>query len=87
MTKKGKFGVVHGSIQEQFRPYHLFIETGTKDDFQSEKIKQQVKSIADSRNQLHCLLEMVSLPVSSKFVPLLSKIGLFLLAYSSTLNH
>lgn len=41
-TKKGKFGVVHGSIQEQFNPYHLFIETGSKDDFQTDKILLQV---------------------------------------------
>jgi hypothetical protein len=43
-TKKGKFGVVHGSIQEKFNPYHLFIETGSVDDFQTEKILQQVSS-------------------------------------------
>ena len=41
-AKKGKFGVVHGSIQEWFNPYHLFVETSSKDDFSLDKITQQV---------------------------------------------
>lgn len=41
-AKKGKFGVVHGSIQQWFNPYHLFVETNSPEDFQTDKIIQQV---------------------------------------------
>ena len=44
-AKKGKFGVVHGSIQEWFNPYHLFVETSSKEDFSLDKITQQVADL------------------------------------------
>jgi hypothetical protein len=39
---KGKYGVVHGSVQERFNPYHTFIETGTKEDLDTDTIMKQV---------------------------------------------
>ncbi|XP_060586255.1 uncharacterized protein LOC132741996 [Ruditapes philippinarum] len=51
-TKKGKFGVVHGSIQEKFNPYHLFIETGSVDDFQTEKILQQLEENTGKKSKV-----------------------------------
>ena len=44
-TKKGKFGVVHGSIQQWFNPYHAFIETSTREDFYTKKVMQQVRLV------------------------------------------
>lgn len=41
--KRGRYGVVHGSIEEKFNPYHLMIETSSRDDFDTDKILQQVK--------------------------------------------
>ena len=41
-VKKGRFGVVHGSVQEHFNPYHVAIETGDKDDLTQEKIEDKV---------------------------------------------
>lgn len=51
-TKKGKFGVVHGSIQKQFSPYHLFIETGSVDDFQKDKIMQQLEETTGKKSKV-----------------------------------
>ncbi|KAH3796146.1 uncharacterized protein LOC127838019 [Dreissena polymorpha] len=51
-TKKGKFGVVHGSIQEKFNPYHLFIETGSVDDFKIEKIQQQLEENTGKKSKV-----------------------------------
>ncbi len=41
-AKKGRFGVVHGSVQEHFNPYHLLIETGSKDDLTEEEMIKKV---------------------------------------------
>lgn len=41
-VKKGRFGVVHGSVEDKFSPYHIFVETSTKEDFQNDKIMQKV---------------------------------------------
>lgn len=43
-VKKGRFGVVHGSVEEKFSPFHLFIETSSREDFDQNKILQQVFS-------------------------------------------
>lgn len=42
--KKGRYGVVHGSIEEKFNPFHLMIETNSRDDFDTDKILQQVSA-------------------------------------------
>lgn len=42
--KKGRYGVVHGSIEEKFNPFHLMIETNSRDDFDTDKILQQVST-------------------------------------------
>ncbi|WAR30226.1 hypothetical protein MAR_032768 [Mya arenaria] len=51
-TKKGKFAVVHGSVRERFNPYHLSIETGSVDDFQEEKIQQQLEENTGKKSKV-----------------------------------
>lgn len=42
--KKGRYGVVHGSIEEKFNPFHLVVETSSREDFDTDKILQQVSA-------------------------------------------
>ena len=42
-SKKGRYGVVHGSVRDQFfRPSHLDIETSSPDDVTVENINKLV---------------------------------------------
>lgn len=42
-SKKGRYGVVHGSVRDQFfRPSHCDIETSTSDDISLESINKLV---------------------------------------------
>jgi len=45
-AKKGRFGVVCGSVEEHFCPFHLQVETSTTDDL-LESILMQKVSIGD----------------------------------------
>ena len=49
-AKKGRFGVVSGSVEEYFCPFHLNIETSSRDDLSESVIMQKVNSI-NSGNQ------------------------------------
>ena len=40
--KKGRYGVVHGSIEVHFNPYHVLIETGSLDDLTEEELIKKV---------------------------------------------
>ncbi|KAK3605296.1 hypothetical protein CHS0354_001414 [Potamilus streckersoni] len=51
-VKRGKYGVVHGSIQEHFNPYHLFIETSSREDFDPEKINQQLEETTGKKSKV-----------------------------------
>ncbi|KAL4219704.1 hypothetical protein ACF0H5_022274 [Mactra antiquata] len=51
-TQKGKFAVVHGSIQGQFNPYHLFLETGSTDDFNIDYIQQQLEETTGKKSKV-----------------------------------
>ncbi|KAL3872334.1 hypothetical protein ACJMK2_040265 [Sinanodonta woodiana] len=51
-AKRGKYGVVHGSIQEHFNPYHLFIETSSREDFDPEKINQQLEETTGKKSKV-----------------------------------
>ncbi|KAJ8300123.1 hypothetical protein KUTeg_021642 [Tegillarca granosa] len=51
-VKKGKYGVVHGSVQEKFNPYHLFIETSTVDDLNTETILQQLEENTGKKSKV-----------------------------------
>lgn len=37
-VKKGRFGVVHGSLEQHFNPYHLILETGNTDELTEEEL-------------------------------------------------
>lgn len=52
VAKKGKFGVVHGSIQHWFNPYHAFVETSSKEDFIEEKILQMLEETTGKRTKV-----------------------------------
>lgn len=52
VTKKGKFGVVHGSIQSLFNPYHAFLETGAKEDFDTEKILHGLEETTGKKSKV-----------------------------------
>ena len=41
-AKKGRFGVVSGSVEEYFCPFHLQIETSSTDDIDEELLMQKV---------------------------------------------
>ena len=41
-VKKGRYGVVHGSIEVHFNPYHVLIETGSLDDLTEEELIKKV---------------------------------------------
>ncbi len=40
--RKGRFGVVHGSIVQHFHPFHLQIETGNREDLSEAEISKRV---------------------------------------------
>ena len=40
--KKGRYGVMSSSIEQHFNPYHMFVEISAREDFNPEKIVQQV---------------------------------------------
>ena len=37
-VKRGRYGVVHGSVEAYFNPYHVVIETGSQDDLTEEEL-------------------------------------------------
>ena len=41
-AKRGRYGIVHGSVEQHFNPFHLALETDTTDDLQEEVLKQKV---------------------------------------------
>jgi len=41
-AKKGRFGVVSGSVEEFFCPFHLQIETSSTDDLDEELLMHKV---------------------------------------------
>jgi len=41
-AKKGRFGVVSGSVEGHFSPYHLVVETGSVDDLSENVLVQRV---------------------------------------------
>ena len=40
---KGRFGVVHGSVLEHLTPFHLQLETSSRDDIDETAIVKQVR--------------------------------------------
>ena len=40
--KKGRYGVVRGEAEALFSPYHLFVESSNAEDFNDDRVLQQV---------------------------------------------
>ncbi|ESN93342.1 hypothetical protein HELRODRAFT_194138 [Helobdella robusta] len=51
-AKKGRYGVVSGSVEEYFTPYHLLIETGSLDDLTEENIIKKLEESSGTRNKV-----------------------------------
>lgn len=54
-TKKGKFGVVHGSVQKHFQPSHSVIETSQKAELSEEEM---IKLLADQSGRTNKVLDV-----------------------------
>ncbi|KAM7434107.1 hypothetical protein ABFA07_015766 [Porites harrisoni] len=54
-SKKGKFGVVHGSVKEHFQPSHCIIETSHKSDVTEEEM---MKVISDTSGRTNKVLDV-----------------------------
>ncbi|XP_073242831.1 uncharacterized protein [Porites lutea] len=54
-SKKGKFGVVHGSVKEHFQPSHCIIETSHKSDLTEEEM---MKVISDTSGRTNKVLDV-----------------------------
>lgn len=52
MGKKGRYGVVHGSIESRFSPYHLLVEASTPEDLDPEKILHTVSEFGSVSRRL-----------------------------------
>ncbi|XP_048776315.1 uncharacterized protein LOC125680661 [Ostrea edulis] len=50
--KKGRYGVVHGSIEEKFNPFHLVVETSSREDFDTDKILQQLEENTGKKSKV-----------------------------------
>ena len=44
-TKRGRFGVVQGSIDAKFSPYHAMVSTSSAEDLGTDKIIQMVRLV------------------------------------------
>jgi len=51
-AKKGRFGVVHGSVEEHFNPYHLLVETGNMDDLHEDELIKRLEESSMTRNKV-----------------------------------
>ncbi|BFZ05739.1 hypothetical protein BsWGS_08778 [Bradybaena similaris] len=50
--KKGRYGVVHGSIESRFSPYHLLVEASTPEDLDPEKILHTLMETAGTKSKV-----------------------------------
>lgn len=51
-TKKGKYGVVHGSIEKYFSPYHLSHEVDSRDELTEEHIRTKLQETSGTKNKV-----------------------------------
>lgn len=51
-TKKGKFGVVHGSVEVHFQPSHCVIETGQRADLGEEEMMNVISETSGRTNKV-----------------------------------
>ncbi|XP_059148978.1 uncharacterized protein LOC131936091 isoform X2 [Physella acuta] len=52
VAKKGRYGVVHGSIESKFSPYHLLVEASTAEELNSEKILHTLMETAGTKSKV-----------------------------------
>ena len=52
--KKGRYGVVRGSVEKNFNPFHLIIETGSIDDLDEEELLKKVCLVSASNQHIVC---------------------------------
>ncbi|XP_005097636.1 uncharacterized protein LOC101858936 [Aplysia californica] len=57
--KKGRYGVVHGSISSRFTPFHTTVEASAQEDLDNEKILQILDETAGTKSKV---LEMDQIP-------------------------
>lgn len=50
--KKGKFGVVHGSVEEHFQPSHCVIETAHREDLTEEEMMKVISETSGRTNKV-----------------------------------
>ncbi|KAK2164801.1 hypothetical protein NP493_1398g00049 [Ridgeia piscesae] len=51
-VKKGRYGVVHGSIEQHFNPYHALIETGSLEDLKEDELVKKLEEGSGTRNHV-----------------------------------
>ncbi|XP_062515450.1 uncharacterized protein LOC134190924 [Corticium candelabrum] len=51
-AKKGRFGVVHGSIREQFQPFHGDVETGNRDDLEESNLMTIIQESSGTKSKV-----------------------------------
>ncbi|XP_064393864.1 uncharacterized protein LOC135341280 [Halichondria panicea] len=51
-TKKGKLGVIHGSIEKHFNPYHLSYEVESKDEVTGEHIRTRLQEQTGTKSKV-----------------------------------
>jgi len=49
-VKRGKFGVVHGSVEKYFQPYHGNIDIDRKEDVTEEALIKRLQTVSGSRS-------------------------------------
>ncbi|KAK7095530.1 uncharacterized protein [Littorina saxatilis] len=50
--KRGRYGVVRGEAEAMFSPYHLFVESGNKEDFADDCILQQLEETSGTKSKV-----------------------------------
>ncbi|XP_050389533.1 uncharacterized protein LOC126808659 [Patella vulgata] len=52
IQKKGRFGVVKGSVEKHFNPYHMLLEISSVEDFNTEKILHQLEETSGTKSKV-----------------------------------
>ncbi|KAH9487626.1 hypothetical protein Btru_070279 [Bulinus truncatus] len=50
--KKGRYGVVHGSIESKFSPYHLLVDASSPGELNTERILQTLMETAGTKSKV-----------------------------------
>ncbi|XP_025114512.1 uncharacterized protein LOC112576354 isoform X2 [Pomacea canaliculata] len=52
VAKKGRYGVVRGEAEALFSPYHLFVESSNAEDFNNDRILQQLEETSGTKSKV-----------------------------------